>query len=706
MGKSIGIDLGTTNSAAAYGDREVRVLPTRMSESLTPSVVSYRKSRKEGQPGTILVGRAAVSNARSAPKDTIFSIKRLMGRTVDEPKVQEAKDRLSYAIVGSDDPNDRGVRVLMNDVAYTPVDISAMILRQIKEDAERALGEEVTHAVITVPAYFEERQRAATRQAGLQAGLIVKKIIDEPTSAAVAFGIDKSEEKHRVLVYDMGGGTFDISLIQMVDRQFQTLAIGGDMWLGGDDFDHELVKAIIGWVKTEYNGFDPSEDDRFLMVARQEAEKAKILLSGQDEMDILIPGITSAPDVGMIDVNMVVTRQQFNDMIQKYVDRSMDLTRKILREQDLSVEDITAVLMVGGATATPLVYHTVAEMFGEDKLKRYIDPMQCVALGAGLLATRIKVIECPNLDCKEENPEDAVECKRCKSPLAGARVRGDVSLGEVTAKSLGISVVRDGVPDSYAVIIPKGTPYPLRKPMDRPFYTTAENIIKVPVYEGDEAIATRNELQGIIEYPLPEDIPVSTSVSVRFDYDQDRVLKVTVWVHGRDDLKTEQTLARDRPRAAFEKKEETEEEWRKMLEGTLNAAKHFMSQYSRFLDPATATKMNSDVQRAEHAYEEGNKVEGTRVMNALHRAIMGSGVASQLFIAERAMDGLGPEEIKLIRGAANQLRTAYERSDQENVEKISTALKVAVAQIFQRRASQTEVADQDFGGLLKDDLGR
>ncbi len=705
MGKSIGIDLGTTNSAAAYYDREVRVLPTRMNEPLTPSVVSYRKSRRESRPGQILVGRAAVSNARLAPEDTIFSIKRLMGRTVDEPKVEEVQERFGYAIVSSDDPEDRGVRVLLNGVEYTPIDVSAMILRQIKEDAERALGEEVTHAVITVPAYFEERQRAATREAGQQAGLVVKKIIDEPTAAAVAFGIDKAEERHRVLVYDMGGGTFDISLIQMVNKQFQVLAIEGDMWLGGDDFDHEIVKAIEERIKAEYDGFDPSGDERFLMVAKQEAEKAKILLSGQNEVDLLIPGITSAPNVGLVDVDMVITRQEFNDMIQKYVDHSMDLVRKVLRDQELGVGDITAVLVVGGATATPLVHQAVTDMFGRDKVKGYIDPMQCVALGAGLLAARIKVIECPNPDCEAENTEDAMTCGRCGHSLVGARVRGDVSVGAVTAKSLGISVVRDGAPDTYAVIIPKGTPYPLHRPMERTFYTTAENIIKVPVYEGEETLATKNDLQGVIEYPLPEDIPVGTPVSVRFDYDQDRVLKVTVWVHGRSDLKKEQTLARDRPRAAFEKEDEAEEEWREMLEGTINASRHFQSQYSRYLDPGTASKMEADIQRAERAFAEGNKIEGSRVVNALHRTIMGSGVASQLFIAERAMDGLGPEAATLLREAVRKLRTAHEAGDGEEVERISMALQLAVARIFQRRASQTDVPDQDFGGLLKD-LGR
>ena len=194
-------------------------------------------------------------------------------------------------------------------------------------------------------------------------------------------------------------------------------------------------------------------------------------------------------------------------------------------------------------------------------------------------------------------------------------------------------------------------------------------------------------------------------MSVRFDYDQDRVLKVTVWVHGRDDLKTEQTLARDRPRAAFEREEEEKEEWREMLEGTINAARHFLSQYSGYMDPGTASKMESDIQRAERAFAEGNKIEGRRVMNALHRAIMGSGVASQLFIAERAMDGLGPEEANLIREAVRELRFAHEAGDREQVEKISMALQLGVARIFQRRAGQTEVADQDWGGLLKD-IGR
>jgi molecular chaperone DnaK len=698
MGKSIGIDLGTTNSGAAIEEGQVRVLPTRMNEPLTPSVVSFRQPRRADRQGIILVGRAALNNAVNAPDQTIFSIKRLMGRSIDDPKVAEVRDRYPYIITEADNPEeDRGVRVELNDVKYTAVDISAMILRQVVEDAERALGADVSHAVITVPAYFSEAQRAATRTAGDQAGLVVKKIIDEPTAAAIAFGMERSEERHRVLVYDMGGGTFDISIIQMVNQQFQVLNIEGDMWLGGDDFDREIVAVIVEWVKEEYD-FDPSEDRRFLMLAKQHAERAKIALSGQPEVDLIIPAATRTPDGELVDVDMVITRDQLEKMIQHYVDHSMDLVRKALADQNLDPDDITAVLMVGGATAVPLVHQAVANLFGEERVKRYIDPMQCVALGAGILAARLTGIECP--ECKTVNPEDIRECQKCGALLASARSVGSIGLGEVTAKSLGISAVgRDGQPGTFAVIIPKGTQYPLTKPMERVFYTTSENLIRVPVYEGEDLVASRNELQGTIEYPLPEEVEPDTPVTVQFNYDKDRVLTVSIRVHGRPDLQIETVLTRDRPRTDFEPDDES---WREELEATTSTAEYFLEQYRDYLDRGAAMKMENDIRKARRAYVEGDRAVGKQVMEALHMTVLGSGVASQLFLAERAMDGASPEAAERLARASQELKAAHRDGDRRRVEQISMALQVVAARLFQERASQMELESRDYEGLLRE----
>ena len=698
MGKAIGIDLGTTNSASAYYEKDrVKILTTRMNESLTPSVVSYKK-KKKNDLGMILVGRAAVNNALLQPQNTIYSIKRLMGLTIDDPKVEKAKKNLSYSIVEDDDTENRGLRVLINNTKYSAIDISSMILKQIKEDAELSLGEEVTHAVITVPAYFEERQRSATREAGIKAGLIVKKIVDEPTAAAVAFGIERSDENHRVLVYDMGGGTFDISLIQMVNKQYQTLATGGDMWLGGDDLDNQIIQSIIEWIKTEYDGFDASENERFMALAKQKAEETKKYLTAQDEYDLQVPGAISIPDEGLVDIDMVITREDFNAKIQQFVDRSMDIVRKTMKEQNMTNDDITEVLMVGGSTAVPLVFDTVVQMFGEEKVKRHIDPMQCVAYGAGILASKIKSIECPK--CNTENSENAKECKKCKYIIADIKPKGEVGLGEVTSKSLGICVVKNDMPDYYAIIIPKGTQYPLNRPIEQTFYTTTDNIINVPVYEGEDQIAVKNDLQGVVEYKLPENVPTGTPVSVKFDYDQDRVLKVSVRVQGYDNLQIEKTLSRDRAIADFERREEEEEKWRENLENIQNAAAQFLNQYRTYMDDGAAKKMASDIEKAKRAYEQKDKNEGTRVMQTLQRGITGSGIASQLFIAENSMDGLESDQVGLIRNAIKKLRSAHEQKNNSEANKISNALNIALSKIHQQRQNQTEIGDKDFGGLL------
>lgn len=683
MGKAIGIDLGTTNSAAAFDDGRVHVLPTRMNEPLTPSVVSFRKSRRKGRPGLILVGRTALNNAISAPEETIFSIKRLMGRTIDESEIAEVRDRFPYAVREADDPDDRGIRVVLNDVKYSPVDISAMILRQVVEDAERAVGGDVTHAVITVPAYFSEAQRAATREAGDQAGLVVKKMIDEPTAAAIAFGMDRVDEKHLVMVFDLGGGTFDLSVIQMVNQQFEVLGIDGDMWLGGDDFDRQIVTLISDWIR-ENHGFDPSQDPRFLMVAREHAEKAKISLSGLPETDLIVPAGARSPDGNLIDIDMTVTREQFESLIQPYVDRCSDLVRKLLRDQHLTPDDITSVLMVGGSTAVPRIHEAVTNIFGEERVKRFMDPMQCVALGAGALAARLTGVECPN--CSTTNAEDALTCKECGEPLSSARSVGSIGLGEVTAKSLGIAALsRDDKPDTFAVIIPKGTQYPLSRPMERTFYTTSSNRISVPVYEGEDRVASHNEQQGVIEYELPEKVKPNTPVTVGFNYDKDRILTVTIRVHGRSDLSHEQTLKRDRPRTDPEVADET---WREDLEGTANTAEYFLERYRDYIDRGAANKMEGDIRKGRRAYAESNRTTGQQVTEALRMTILGAGVASQLFLAERAMEGASPAEAEKLSRAVREIKEAHRQGDSRKVAKISMALQLAIARMFQERARQ------------------
>lgn len=700
MGKSIGIDLGTTNSVVAYySGGQPLVLRTR-DETLTPSVVSYstpHRKKAEGQVGKLVVGRSAVNNARVAPENTIFSIKRLMGRTMDEEKVQAARQRFGYTFVDTGDAQDRDIKVKLHDKVYTPVEISAMILAQLKEDAEKALGEEVTHAVITVPAYFEERQRNATIEAGRLAGLIVKRIIDEPTAAAIAFGFDKPDEKHRVLVYDMGGGTFDVSLVQMIAQKFAGLVIEGDMWLGGDNFDYEIVNEIENWIRTECD-FDPSSDKRFRTVAKQEAEKAKIELSRQEEARLIYPAIARSSDGTLLDLDMFITRDEFNKRIQQYVDRSMSLVRKALTDQNLQPDDITRVLMVGGVTATPLVYEAVTRLFGKEKVRRDIDPMHCVAIGASILAARLDTVDCPT--CHAVNTEETKICMKCGKEIAITKV----TLIEKTAKSLGIGVIKDGKPDIYAIIIPKGTKYPLPKAMEHTFLTTAKNTIKLSVYEGEENVASLNERQGDVEYTLPQDIPVGTPVTVSFDYDNSRLLKVTIWVQGYPNLRKEVIVDRSGQLGSATKVKK-DRSWREELQRTLNLSRQFIADYRDFVDPGQASKMEVDMQKAEELENTENELEAQRIMKALESVLFSaSGTASLLFLAELLTSRIEqPKMQHQIRTLVRDLRNAARQNDREQVAKTSNTLRIAlrVTTSLMDRSGPTPIEDQAYYGMLK-----
>jgi molecular chaperone DnaK len=700
MGKSIGIDLGTTNSVVAYYDGgQPSVLRTR-DDTLTPSVVSYSEpysKKKEGQIGTIVVGKTAVNNAQLAPENTIFSIKRLMGRTLDEEKVQIAQRQFGYNLVDAGDAQKRGIKVKLHDREYTPVEISAMILAQLKEDAEKALGEEVTHAVITVPAYFEERQRDATREAGRLAGLIVKRIIDEPTAAAIAFGFDKPNEKHRVLVYDMGGGTFDVSLVQMVDRKFAGLAIEGDMWLGGDNFDYKIVEAIQAWL-LEKHEYDPSSDRRFRAVAKQEAEKAKIALSRQEYARLIYPAIIRTPSGVVIDLDMPITREEFNEWIQPYVGRSIDLVRKALEQQNLVTDDITTVLMVGGATATPLVYEAVTRLFGKAKVRSHIDPMYCVAIGASILAARLDSVECPA--CKTSNAEDATICTNCGAEIVITRV----NLTSVTARSLGIGVVKDGKPDTYAVIIPKGTRYPLPKAMESTFFTRTKNTIKVSVYEGEETIASLNERQGDIEHTFPEEIPIGTPVKVSFDYDKDRLLKVTLWVEGYPHLKKEVIVDRS-GQLGSAKKSKKERSWREELQKTVSMSRQFLSEYREYIDPGQVSKMESDIQKAEELLNSDNEPEAQRILKALDSVLFSAtGTASLLFLTTLIISRTEqPRMEQQIRRLAQDLRRAVQQNNPDQLAKASNSLRIAirVTTSLIDKPGVIPIEDQVYYGMLK-----
>jgi molecular chaperone DnaK (HSP70) len=672
--RAIGIDLGTTNSLAAIADKDIRVLPTRAGEQLTPSVVSFVKKRR-AEEGEIVVGRQAVANAVRAPEETIFSIKRLMGAIYGEPRIEEVRQHISYRLADPPPPEDedQGVKAILNNQPYSPVDISAMILKAVRVDAEQSLGESVTHAVITVPAYFEERQRDATRQAAEQAGVKVLKIIDEPTAAAMFFGVGKEGERHRVLVFDLGGGTFDISIIQMTGGQYQVLEITGDRWLGGDDFDRAIIQRMIEWVKEEYN-FDPSNDKDFLGKAKAEAEKVKIALGSLQSAEIFAPLSVKIPNQGPVDIAMSVSREEFESDIAPLVDRTIELVNRALRNQSFTPEDISEVLLVGGSTSVPLVRQAVVDVFGVQKVRRHVNPMECVALGAAILANSHEIKDGSVVNMSER------------------------TLVEVTAMHLGIAVVKGDNPDTFAPIIEKGTPYPLTEPMKRLFTPVEENqkLIRVAVYEGLSDLASLNDQQGIIEFPLPRGIGAANSVEISFNYDANRVLTVGVRVVGTD-LVIRETLRRNTARVNRPKN--LLDDWREDLQPSVRAGKQFLQTYGAFMHEADRAELEELIKQGEQALEGDNQVEGRRATQSLQNKIFGCGTASQLFIAERAMQDAPPREAKQIAEAVKCIRAAHADDDQASVDQFSMALRLTVAHLMARRPEDVEDKTRPLGGL-------
>ncbi|MDJ1137449.1 Hsp70 family protein [Streptomyces iconiensis] len=705
--KAIGIDLGTTNSAVTRYDQSrgaASVLANGEGESLTPSVVAVRQ--RDGSE-SLLVGRMAVNFAARRPKDTVLSVKRLMGRDYADSDVAQARGRLNYEIVPGDDDDPRA-HVSLAGKTYTPAQISSMILEKLKRDATRSLGEEVTHAVITVPAYFRDAQRAATREAGAQANLVVKKIIDEPTAAAVAFGLEMDQQdRRRVLVYDLGGGTFDISILHAVkdkagNNHFQVLDYVGDSWLGGDDFDGVIVNKIIEWVQAE-SKVDPSDDKKFLFLAKSHAEQAKRQLSQLPEADIVIPAAYRQPDGGpLVDVEMTVTREQYDALIDPLVQRTMSLVQDALGRQNLSPDDISDVLLVGGSTLTPKVYESVESFFGKSKVRRNINPMECVALGAGILAGTLNGVECPG--CGRSNEEQAAVCEECGHSLAGAAESADAPvIYEVTGMALGIAAVKGSQQDTFVPIIPRGTPYPLPEPMRRSFQTTDGRLIRVPVYEGDSAVASENNEQGVVEYELPQELDVNTRVDVTFNYDSDRIVTVRISVPGTGMVK-ETTLRTDTHRTPAPEPEAVDDGgigWREELVYLEAETRRFLQTHQQYIEPAQAMKITRDLDAAQQALSTQDAAECKRMSNVLRSDLFGSGLASQFFLAERAVDGASAPVARSINAAVADVQRSFQQGNRQLVEEQALALRALVAKALEAR-EVAEVGDAEtYEGLLR-----
>ena len=481
MAKIIGIDLGTTNSAMAVMEGGDPTIITNVEGArTTPSMVAINKN------GERLVGQTAKRQAVINPDNTIFSVKRLIGRTFDDPEVQRDIELMPYKIVKADGH----VKVKMGDKDYTPEEISAMILGKLKADAEKYLGQPVTEAVITVPAYFNDAQRQATKDAGKIAGLEVKRIINEPTAAALAYGLEKNKEE-KVVVYDLGGGTFDVSVLELGDGVFEVKSTNGDTHLGGDDFDLVLINWLIDEFKKD-QGIDLKADKAAMQRLKEAAEKAKIELSTTTETNLNIPFVT-ADASGPKHLDITLTRAQFEKVVMDLVDKTMKPCEAALKDAGLKKEDINEIILVGGMTRMPLVQKKVEEFFGKKPLQG-VNPDEVVAIGAAI-----------------------------QGGVLGGDVK-DVLLLDVTPLSLGLETL-GGVSTK---LIERNTTIPTSK--SQTFSTAADNqtSVEINVLQGEREMAGDNKslgrfvLDGIP--PAPRGVP---QIEVSFNIDANGIVNVS-----------------------------------------------------------------------------------------------------------------------------------------------------------------------------------
>ncbi|MEU6253666.1 Hsp70 family protein [Streptomyces sp. NPDC047043] len=704
---AIGIDLGTTNSVVARYDPdrgEAHVVPNGEASNLTPSAVGML--RREGSE-LLLVGQEGLNWAEVHPEDTVLSVKRLMGRDFTDDKVARARNELSYGIVPGEDEDPRA-HVVFGDRTVTPAEVSSAILGKLVKDASRNLNEDVTHAVITVPAHFGDAQRAATREAAEIAGITVKKIIDEPTAAAIAFGMDKrAGERSRILVYDLGGGTFDISILDSTKgpdgtAQFAVRKFAGDDWLGGDDFDLAVVKRIFEWVEREC-GIDPSDDKQFRFTAKKYAELAKKQLNTLPETVVNIPGGFRRDGVN-VDVYMPLTQAEFRLLTDPLVQRTMDLVTATLEKDQLTTAQITDVLLVGGGTLTRSVYEAVEALFGRDKVRRQINPMECVALGAGILAGTLDGVECPVRGCRTVNDEAATVCSACGTSLANARAVGSTGLYEVTGVAMGIAAVRGTQRDVFVPIIESGTAYPLPSPYTKVFHATDPKVIRVPVYEGNSPVASKNDEQGVVEFELSQEIELNQRVEVSFNYDANRTITVSVNVPGTGIQFPPTAPKREKPRTpppapALGPDSAT---LRQRLEWAKRDTEKFLQRYGNFVEDQQEMKVRRDLEQAEQVLRQGESGEYKRLTELLlddmyHHC----GYASQFLHAEDASYGAPPETAGLINEAVGYVKKAHNEGNRVMAAQQGRNLANLVAQAYDARRVSTLRDTERFDGILR-----
>ena len=610
MGKIIGIDLGTTNSCVAVMEGgDAKVIENAEGGRTTPSMVAFTED------GERLVGQAAKRQAVTNPENTLFAIKRLIGRTFDDPMTRKDVDMVPYKITRADSGD---AWVEARNEAYAPSQISAFILQKMKETAESYVGETVNEAVITVPAYFNDAQRQATKDAGRIAGLDVKRIINEPTAAALAYGLDKGDNR-TIAVYDLGGGTFDISILELGDGVFEVKSTNGDTFLGGEDFDKRVIDYLADEFKKE-QGIDLRQDKLALQRLKEAAEKAKIELSSATQTEVNLPFIT-ADQSGPKHLTMKMTRAKLEALVEDLVERTVEPCKHALKDAGLSAGDIQEVVLVGGMTRMPKVIETVKNFFGRDPHKG-VNPDEVVALGAAIQAGVLQG------DIK------------------------DVLLLDVTPLSLGIETL-GGV---FTRLIERNTTIPTKKSQ---VFSTAEDsqsAVTIRVFQGEREMASDNKLLGQFDLvgipPAPRGIP---QIEVTFDIDANGIVNVSAKDKGTgkeqqiriqasgglSDSEIEQMVKDAEQHASEDQKRRELAESRNQAEALIHATNKSLEEFGDQVSAEEKSAIESDLEALKTAMEGEDAEEIQSKSQSLAQSSMKLGEAMYKAQAEEA--GAGPD---------------------------------------------------------------